>query len=157
MKLKALLFVFIVWGSFGFVQAPQPNSELEWYGFTEGMELAKKEGKIALIDVYTDWCGWCKVMDKKTFADAGIVKKINQDFIPIKFNPEKPGNYIVGQDTLDGRTLLGAISGGKHSGYPTTYFFIPGKNVMLKQAGYMAPDQFGPLLERILAQANSAN
>ncbi|MGC6414302.1 MAG: DUF255 domain-containing protein, partial [Bacteroidia bacterium] len=42
-----------------------------WYNFTDGYNKAVKEGKIILIDAYTDWCGWCKVMDKKTYTDAG--------------------------------------------------------------------------------------
>ena len=40
----------------------------EWYSFNEGIALAKKENKHIVLDFYTDWCGWCKVMDQKTFS-----------------------------------------------------------------------------------------
>ena len=47
--------------------------QVTWIGFNEGLEKAAKEKKNILVDFYTDWCHWCKVMDEKTFildADA---------------------------------------------------------------------------------------
>jgi hypothetical protein len=61
-------------------------------------------------------------MDKKTFSNEDIIERINEKYVPIKFNPEKPGKYITGGDTLSGRQLLLALSNNKPSGYPT--FFL---------------------------------
>lgn len=59
-----------------------------WYSFEEGYAKSVEEGKILLVDAYTDWCGWCKVMDRKTYADPAIIAKLNESFICVKFNPE---------------------------------------------------------------------
>jgi uncharacterized protein YyaL (SSP411 family) len=148
--LTALLIVLLA--SAHTPPATKIDQKLVWLDFNSGMAKARKENKVALIDAYTDWCGWCKVMDKNTFSNAEIIQMINEDFIPIKFNPEKPGNYVIGADTLNGRQLLGAISGGKHGGYPTIYFYLPEKNTMMQQAGYQSPEQFKVVLTNILAQ-----
>lgn len=128
-------------------------AEMHWETWNKGFPEAQQSGKIALIDVYTDWCSWCKVMDKKTYTDPKVIATIEKYFVPIKFNPEKPGEYYVGSDTLDGRSLLGALSGGKSSGYPTTYFFLPGKNQIFQQPGFIEPDQFMLLLENVISKS----
>lgn len=120
-----------------------------WQHWNDGFSRAKKENKIALIDTYTEWCGWCKKMDKDTYANQNIIKKINKNFIPIKFNPELPGEYTVGDTTFDGRTLLAALSQGKSNGYPTTFFFLPNQNKMFSYPGYMNAEQFGDLLDKL--------
>ena len=61
--------------------------ELHWYSWNEGYKKAKKENKIILLDTYTEWCGWCKVMDKDTYTVKEVKDKIADDFIPIKLRP----------------------------------------------------------------------
>ncbi len=128
--------------------------EIKWYDWNEGVEKARKEGKIALIDTYTDWCHWCKVMDKNTYTNEQVIALINKDFVPIKFNPELDKKYINGTDTLNGRQLLGALSGGNSSGYPTTYFYLTKKNVMYQEAGYIEPVKFSSILTGVAAENN---
>jgi thioredoxin-related protein len=41
------------------------------------------------IDIYTEWCGWCKKMDKSTFTDPDIVELLNSEYYPIKFDAEQ--------------------------------------------------------------------
>ena len=132
------------------------NQSFEWKTWNNGFPLAKEDGKIALIDTYTAWCGWCKKMDRDTYEDPTIISKINKDFVPIKFNPELPGEYNLGDTVVDGRTLLAALSRGQHSGYPTTFFYLPAKNQMLKYPGYMDAAKFGALLDQ-LVQYNNAS
>ena len=62
--------------------------------FESGFVKAKREGKILLVDVYTDWCGYCKKMDRETYTDAKIIEKLNKDFVMVKLNPEKV-EYII--------------------------------------------------------------
>ncbi len=126
------------------------EEKFAWQHWNDGFSRAKAENKIALIDTYTEWCGWCKKMDKDTYANQDIIKKINKNFIPIKFNPELEGNYTVGDTTFDGRTLLAALSQGKKSGYPTTFFFLPNQNKMFQYPGYMDAKQFGDLLDKLV-------
>ncbi|MFT5724717.1 MAG: hypothetical protein ACI9JN_001839 [Bacteroidia bacterium] len=131
------------------------DEQMVWKHWNDGFSKAKTENKIALIDTYTEWCGWCKKMDRDTYAKQSIVKKINENFIPIKFNPELEGQYVVGDTTYDGRTLLAALSKGKSSGYPTTFFFLPNQNQMFQYPGYMDEAKFGELLDKLANMHNA--
>jgi uncharacterized protein YyaL (SSP411 family) len=52
-----------------------PGGEaVNWVTFEQAVELSKKDKRKVFIDVYTDWCGWCKVMDKNTFSDPKVAK-----------------------------------------------------------------------------------
>ena len=55
----------------------------------EEIKLSANKGKLIFVDCYTDWCGWCKVMDSKTFADEVIYKLMNYYFVNVKFNAEQ--------------------------------------------------------------------
>lgn len=67
--------------------------QINWYTFEEAIKKNKKHKKKIFIDVYTDWCGWCKKMDKEVFADPLIVKYINENYYPVKLNAEYPGTF----------------------------------------------------------------
>lgn len=55
----------------------------------EAMEANKNEPKFIFVDVYTDWCGWCKKMDKATFAHPVIAEYMNKHFYSVKFDAEQ--------------------------------------------------------------------
>jgi thioredoxin-related protein len=59
----------------------QENGEVKWMTFEEAVEKSKTEKRKIFIDVYTDWCGWCKVMDKKTFSEPAVAKLLNEKYI----------------------------------------------------------------------------
>ena len=127
------------------------EEEIKWYSFNEGYAKANAEGKIAIIDCYTDWCGWCKVMDKKTFSDSEVISKMNEHFVAIKFNPEvKNELYIIGADTLSGPQLLYALSNNKPSGYPTLFYYIPQTKRMFSQPGYQDVKQFHQSMDNLI-------
>ncbi|MCB9252232.1 MAG: DUF255 domain-containing protein [Flavobacteriales bacterium] len=153
-NIKQLILVFgLIFLMTGFnVKNTSDTPELKWYDWNEGVIKARNEGKVALIDAYTDWCHWCKVMDRNTYTDKKVIELINRDFVAIKFNPELDRKYIYEKDTFNGRQLLYALSGGNSSGYPTTYFFLTRKNVMLSEAGYIEPDKFEALLKGVVAE-----
>lgn len=151
--IKRVILVGLVFFSFAFTTGSKSTNSLAWNNWNEGFPKANEENKIALIDVYTDWCGWCKRMDATTYENSGIIEKINEHFVPIKFNPEKKGRYIVGTDTFTGRQLEMALSQNKRSGYPTTFFYLPTKNTMIQRAGYMDANSFGKLLDEMIAKA----
>lgn len=80
---KILLTLFIVLGTLT-TQA----QEIKWMSMDEALAAQKKNGKPIFMDVYTDWCGPCKQLDKVTFHDAAVVKYINDNYYPVKFNAE---------------------------------------------------------------------
>lgn len=130
------------------------STELKWYDFEEGMEKAKKENKALLIDAYTDWCGWCKVMDKETYKDARVIAKLNESFVAVKFNPELDKKYNVDGTVKNGEGLLLWLAQGNPGGFPTSYFvFNPSKNMeRAMQPGYLPPTDFLKLLDMVLAK-----
>jgi thioredoxin-related protein len=71
-----------------FINHSAPKDKLQWLTLAEAEQKMKSEKKIILIDLYTDWCGWCKVMDKKTYANADVAKYLNEKFYPVKINAE---------------------------------------------------------------------
>lgn len=75
------------------VPAPEVTSDtavaLKWYSWEEAVEANKKAPKKLFIDVYTDWCGWCKKMDKSTFVDPEVAAYLGENFYPVKFNAEQ--------------------------------------------------------------------
>ncbi len=62
--------------------------KIKWYTIQEAEALNKKEPRKMVIDVYTDWCGWCKKMDASTFQDTNVAKTINKYYYAVKFNAE---------------------------------------------------------------------
>lgn len=69
--------------------APTLSNHIEWLSLEEAEKLSQNEAKPILIDVYTDWCKPCKMMDEKTFGDAEIIEFINQNYYPVKLNAEQ--------------------------------------------------------------------
>ena len=65
------------------------TAQIEWLSWEEAVAANKKEPKKLLVDVYTDWCGWCKKMDKTVFTDPAIVAYVKENFYAVKFNAEQ--------------------------------------------------------------------
>jgi len=84
------------------------NSAVHWYTLEEALAAHEDEPKKIFIDMYTDWCGWCKVMDKKTFTDASVIHQLNENYYPVKFDAE--GTAPV---AFKGRTYNFIASGRK--------------------------------------------
>lgn len=67
--------------------------EIKWMTFNEAVAAQKKNKKPIFIDVYTAWCGPCKLLDSRTFSDPSVAKLINEKYNAVKFNAE--GNEVV--------------------------------------------------------------
>lgn len=65
------------------------NKEIQWLSFDELQVAMKKNPKKVFMDVYTDWCGWCKKMEKSTFTNPDVIKYINEHYYAIRFNAEQ--------------------------------------------------------------------
>jgi uncharacterized protein YyaL (SSP411 family) len=127
------------------------DKELKWLDWNTGYPLAKKTNKIILLDAYTDWCGWCKKMDRDTYTDPIIISALNKDFIIIKFNPEIADvQYDLDGVKISGRELYSQLTQGKSTGFPTTYFIQPNKKQIQLAAGYLGPEDFLKILDQIV-------
>ncbi len=152
MKTKTTFFLLILF-CFSFNLRAQ---EVNWVTFEEAVELNKTKPKKLLIDLYTNWCGWCKKMDKETYANPAIVKVINEYYYPVKFNAEQREPV-----TFDGHTFNYVASGsrGVHElaaaltqnklSYPTTVFMDEEVRIIQPLPGYLGPNDMLPILKFI--------
>ena len=119
---------------------------LEWTTFDNLPD--NKDNKKYLVDVYTDWCGWCKVMDKKTFTDTKVQEYLNENFHMIKFNAEQKDPITFKKRIYEwkpgGRYGYNALAeefmGGRMS-YPTMVYLDENMNTIRSIPGYKKPDQ----------------
>jgi len=91
----------------------------KWMSFTEGLAEAKNTNRKILVDVYTDWCGWCKRMDAQTYADKDVAGYLNKMYVVIKLNAESSKSLMYDGQQYTERELAGAFG---ISGYPATIF-----------------------------------
>ncbi len=91
--------------------------------------IAAKEQKLIIIDAYTDWCSWCKVMDRETFTDPVVINFMNDKFIPVRYEME---------------TGFGAKMSAKYrvNGFPTYLIFTPDGKLVYRILGYMKSKDF---------------
>ena len=85
-KIKILLLSILyitICSSFKIISV---ENTLTWISFEQAVELQKKEPRKILIDIYTDWCGWCKKMDKYTYTDQSVINNLNTKYYLVKFN-----------------------------------------------------------------------
>ena len=106
------------------------NTGVRWYTIEEAEKLFNKSPRPIFIDTYTDWCGWCKKMDKETFTNSVIADILNNKFYPVKFDAEgKEDVTFLGQTFInDGKAgrahqLAVALLHGQLS-YPTVVFMM---------------------------------
>lgn len=123
------------------------SAEVVWMKFDEGIEKAVKENKNIIVDFYTDWCHWCKVMDEKTFSEPGIAKKLHEKFVTIRINAESNTEkaHFQGQEFTNTQ-LTQAF---RVTGFPSLGFISPQKEVITVIPGYIPAEQFSYLLDYI--------
>jgi len=134
-------------------QSYAQNTDIKWLSFEEAIALNKKNPKKILVDVYTNWCYYCKVMDKKTYSNPKVIAYINANYYPVKFNAEQKENLTYNDKTYkyvsQGRRgyneFAVAILEGKLS-YPTTIFFDAKEKVITRLPGYLTVKNFEPIL-----------
>jgi thioredoxin-related protein len=119
---------------------------IQWHSYNDGITLARNQNKKLLIDVYTDWCGWCKKMDSDVYTDEHVRTIIDSNFIAVKLNAESSKDVTVGTDQLDEASLARAMG---VTGYPTTVFLESGAGPITKIAGYMEAKEFATVLRFI--------
>ncbi|HYG14276.1 MAG TPA: DUF255 domain-containing protein [Bacteroidia bacterium] len=150
-RILLILVIGVVFSSFNY--AEKEEEELDWFSWNTGYPKISESKKIGLIDVYTDWCGWCKRMDRDTYSKRSVIERINKNFVPIKFNPEAKGVYYVDDSTAySGPQLYAMLTNGQSTGFPTTYFLVPNGNVLnvVGVAGYQDSASFAKILDDVL-------
>jgi thioredoxin-related protein len=123
------------------------GSGLNWVNFNDGFRQVKKDKKPAVIDFYTDWCKWCKVMDEKTFNNKKVKKILKKDYVTIKLNPEKSREKIE----FEGKTFTPQefVMAVGVQGFPATAFMDKDGKLITMLPGYVPAETFEQLLKYI--------
>ena len=92
------------------LHAQEAKTKIDWLTMDQAMEKMKVEKRKIFIDVYTDWCGWCKKMDVSSFIDPTVVEYMNKKYYAVKLDAEM-------KDTLmfNGMAFINPSPGGKRS------------------------------------------
>lgn len=124
-------------------------SKLNWLSIQAAADHANSDKKKFFIDVYTDWCGWCKVMDKNTFTDPNVIKALNERFHVVKFNAEQKQAITFKNKSYEwmnlGRNGVNMLAMELLKGnlsYPSYAYLDENKNLIKISMGFMPPDQF---------------
>ncbi|MBW3519000.1 thioredoxin fold domain-containing protein [Flavobacterium sp. NKUCC04_CG] len=125
--------------------------EIKWMTFQEAINAQKKKPKPIFMDVYTHWCGPCKMLDKNTFTDSEVIKLINSDFYAVKFNAEgeekiefdgkkfSNPNYDANRA---GRNAMHEFTGFlRIPGYPSMVIIDSDGSIKKTLVGYKVPQQ----------------
>lgn len=125
----------------------EATSSLSWNTFDQGVSLAKQQNKKLLVDVYTDWCGWCKKMDSDVYTDPSVMRALAAKFVLVKLNAESNNNRVQYQGKQFSEAEFARAVGV--SGYPSTLFFdSEGKPITLLP-GFVPALKFVPILNYI--------
>lgn len=134
------------------------KEEMKWYTVSEALELQKTTGKKIFIDVYTTWCGPCRMLSTGTFTNDVIAKELTDYYIPAKFNAESNDTIIFKGQTFTNPNYSPQPRKSTHPfavyiastpqglGYPTMVFLDEESNMIQPISGYLTPQQLEPIL-----------
>ncbi|MEA5404945.1 DUF255 domain-containing protein [Arcicella sp. DC2W] len=125
------------------------KAKINWMTLEQAFAATEKEPRKILVDVYTGWCGWCKVMDQKTFTDEKVVEFVNQKYYAVKLDAEMKDTLRIGKQQYiweNGYNQAGvALLQGKMS-FPTIVYLDEKFNMIQPVAGYQDAKQFHQII-----------
>jgi thiol:disulfide interchange protein len=149
MMWEGLLAALVMLGAYTVPTTGQSHfevaSEIKWVTLDELQELNKKEPRKVFIDIYATWCGPCKLMDKKTFADPDIVQYVNENYYAVKLNGEGKQQVNIFGKTMTEAELAHAF---QIRGYPSTVFMTEELQPYQPVAGYIHANEFLKMLKQ---------
>ena len=150
MKKILLLVAFVIGTYTSFAQeavVPTQSKEIQWISLTEAYNRTQKEPRKTIIDVYTAWCGWCKVMDKQTYTNPDVIDYLNKNYYMVKLDAETRQEIVVGgvkyafDEKSNTNQAAIVLLQGKLS-YPTTVFLDAQYNMIQPLPGYLDAKAF---------------
>lgn len=129
----------------------QGQESIQWMKFEEAIAANAKNPKMILVDVYTDWCGWCKKMDKDTFTDPRVIAHFQKNFYAVKLNAEDTNRKFP----FMGKTFSEAemAASMRVNSYPNFVVIEPGLQNIAQLPGYREPEAFLAGLVELIEKA----
>lgn len=122
------------------------KEKVKWISLTQLQAAYAKQPKPVIVDVYTDWCGWCKVMDKETYSNDKVANYINEHFYAVKFNAESKDSAVFGKKkygfnpAYNANELAVYLLYGR-MGYPSTVLLSALDAQPAPLSGYLKPSE----------------
>ena len=142
-----------------FQVSAQTAEKVKWYTIEEALKLNATAPRKIIMDIYTDWCGWCKKMDAETFDHPVIARYINKNFYPVKFDAESSTPIKFGDQTFVNQGVGGARKSTHQfatalgvSGYPAVAYFTGDLKLIGVVPGFLTAEQIEPLLHFIVQE-----
>lgn len=145
---SVLLFVAIVgmpWTAFA------QQTSVNWMSLEEAIEAQKDEPRKIIMDVYTQWCGPCKMMMRNTFTNGDVISYLNANYYAVKFDAESQASVTYQDRTFEnpgwkpnvrGRNSTHQLSRALGvNAYPTLVYFDENSTVITPISGYKTPQQ----------------
>ena len=154
--LFTLFFAFeLVFNCFSQNDATASATGIKWMTWEDAVALNQKAPRKIIVDVFTDWCGWCKKMDKGTFLDPAVAAYVNEKFYAVKLNAEQRADITFNAEVFKfvpsetGRggvhSLAYALLDGK-MGYPSMVYLNEKYERIMISPGYKeTPDMLKEL------------
>ena len=147
-KMKSIALIF-----FGLLLSftLKAQDQIQWMKFEEAVAKNASEPKMIIVDVYTDWCGWCKKMDKETFTDPKVVDYINSNFYAVKMNAE---DNVRTFDFMGKKYTEAQMAAAMRVRSYPNFVVIESKLQNIAQLpGYRQPEQFMAGLDELVEKA----
>lgn len=134
------------------------KDSIHWMSIEEAVVANEQEPRMFFVDVYTDWCGWCKKMDASTFQDSLVIDYLNTHYYAVKFDAEQREDVVVNDSTYKFQANLGrrgvhefavALLNGRLS-YPSYVYLTVDVERFTVSPGYKGPERLLPELEFVL-------
>ena len=120
------------------------TTQVKWHSIEDASQ-AKIGTKLYLVDFYTDWCGYCRKMDRETFSDATVAKIIDKYYYPVKFNAEGRNVFTWAGHTYRSAGRVHEFAKGVR-GYPTTVLFTADGKMMQSIPGFLSAKEYTVVL-----------
>ncbi len=136
------------------ITAHAGENGVNWLSMEEAQEKVQEEPRMVFVDVYTDWCGWCRRMTNETYAHPVIAAYLNDNFYPVKLNAEQKepivfqGNVFENENIGERRashSFAIALLQGRMS-YPSVAFFNEQMQLVTAIPGFRPPARMEALL-----------
>lgn len=157
--------LFLILSAASFAQ----DTKIEWITLNEAEQRMEKEPRKVLVDVYTTWCGPCRMMEQNTFHNPAVVEYINEHYYAVKFDAESPesvefrGTVYKNENhdpnkrgrnsTHDLARAIAPVNG--RIAYPTVVYMDEDFKILAPVQGYHTPQQIEPIL-KFIAEGNYA-